>query len=223
VKREERRFLKDPDEFVVWTGRAGSWAQRHQRELMVAGGVLVLGVMVAGLLGWRAARQAEAASEAFRVARTKFAANEYAPAGLEFEALARDFPGTSFGRLAILYRGHSLLKQGDATGAAAAYQEFLTRFDKDVYVRQLALTNLANAQEQLGDVSAARATLQQAGALDGPFRIEALLGYARLSQATGDTAAAEDAYRKVLAENPDAETRLFVQRRLPTEAKPAAG
>jgi tetratricopeptide (TPR) repeat protein len=223
VKRDERRFLKDPDEFVVWTTRAAVWAQGHQRALTVVGGALLLAVVVAAVVGWRAARQTEAASEAFRVARSTFASNEFAPAALEFEAVARDFPGTSFGSLAVLYRGHCALRQGDAAAAAAAYQEFLVRFDEDEYVRQLALTNLALAQEQLGDGSGARATLARATESDGPYRIEALLAYARLSQAAGDTAAAEDAYRKVLAENPDAETRIFVQRRLPAGAKPAAG
>jgi predicted negative regulator of RcsB-dependent stress response len=223
VKRDERRFLKDPDEFVVWTVRAGGWAQRHQRALTAVGGALLLVVVTAGLLAWRTARQTEAASEAFRSARTKFAANQYEPAALEFEGVARDFPGTPFGRLAVLYRGHSLLRQNDAAGAAAAYQEFLARFSEDQYVRQLALTNLGLAQEQLGDASAARGTLAQATEMDGPYRIDALLAYARLSQAAGDSAAAEQAYRKVLEENPDAETRRFVQGMLPAAAQPAAG
>jgi predicted negative regulator of RcsB-dependent stress response len=223
VKRDERRFLKEPDEFVVWTARASAWAQQHQGMLTAAAGGLLLVVIVAGLVNWRSARQTDAASEAFRVARTKFAAKDYAPAAIEFDAVARDYPSTSFGRLAVLYRGHALLRSGDATGAAAAYQEFLARGEPDVYLRQLALTDLAYAQEQSGAATEARTTLAQAGDLAGPYRIDALLGYARLSQAAGDTAAAAEAYRKVLTENPDAETKTFVRRQLPAEAKPAEG
>ena len=75
MTRDERRFLKDPDEFVVWTARIGTWAQRNQRALTAAGGVLLLAVVVAGILGWRSARQTEAASEYLN-----FVLDRYTPA-----------------------------------------------------------------------------------------------------------------------------------------------
>jgi predicted negative regulator of RcsB-dependent stress response len=225
VKREERRFLKDPDEFVVWTTRLGTWAQTHRTTLIAAGAVVALAIGAAGLLGWRSARQTEAASEAFGAARAKFVARDYGPAALDFEAVAREYPSTSFGRLAVLYRGHCLLRSGDAAGAATAYQDFLARVDGDPYLRQLALTNLSHAQEQSGAAEDARASASKAGDLQGPYRVEALLIYARLSEAAGDAPAAQGAYRKILDDNPDAETKSFVQRRLPaqTEAGAPAG
>jgi len=223
VKRDERRFLKDPDEFVIWTTRLGTWAQTHRTTLIAAGSVVVVLALGAGLMGWRSARQNEAASEAFRVARAKFAASDFGPAALDFEAVARDYPSTSFGRLAVLYRGHCLLQTGDAGAAAAAYQDFLARSSVDPYLRQLALTNLSHAQEQLSLASEARTSAQQASDMDGPYRVEALLAYARLSEAAGDAAAAQGAYRKILAEDPDAETKQFVQRRLPSEAAAPTG
>ena len=51
MKREERRFLKDPDEFVVWTTRLGTWAQTHRTTLIAFGAVVALAVNAAGLLG----------------------------------------------------------------------------------------------------------------------------------------------------------------------------
>jgi len=223
VKRTERRFLKDPDEFVVWTSRLGAWAQHHRTTLTAAGSILLAAILGVGLIGWRSARQNDAASEAFRVARGKFAADDLGSAALDFEALAREYPGTSFGHLAVLYRGHCLLRTRDAPGAATAYQEFLAGSEDDPYLRQLALTNLAQAQEQSGAVADARATAARASEVAGPYRVEALLVYARLSELAGDATAAQGAYRKVLAENPDPETRTFVQRQLPPGAEPPAG
>ena len=225
MKREERRFLKDPDEFVVWTTRLGVWAQTHRTTLLGVGAVLLVAIAAGGLLGWRSARQTEAASEAFRVARAKFASRDFSAAALDFDAVARDYPSTSFGHLAVLYRGHCLLRSGDAGGAATAYQEFLARDDGDPYIRQQALTDLSYAQEQTGAADQARASAAKAGDLDGPFRVEALLIYARLSEAAGDTPAAQGAYRKILDANPDAETKTFVQERLPAqpEASPPTG
>lgn len=221
MKREERRFLKDPDEFVVWTTRLAIWAQANRTALVAAGVALLVAIGTAGLLGWRSARQVEAASEAFRVAHAKFADRDYGSAAVEFEAVARDYPSTSFGRLAVLYRGHALLRSGDAAGAATAYQDFLARADGDPYLRQLALTNLSHAQEQSGAAEDARASASKAADLEGPYRVEALLIYARLSEAAGDAPAAQGAYRKILDDNPDAETKTFVQRRL--AAQPEAG
>ncbi|HWP65225.1 MAG TPA: tetratricopeptide repeat protein [Candidatus Limnocylindria bacterium] len=223
MKPEERRFLKDPDEFVVWTTRLAAWAQQHRTTLVAAGAGVFALALVGGVMSWRAARQAEAASAGFQLAHGKFAARDYAPAALEFETVAREYASTSFGRLAVLYRGHALLQSGDAAGAAAAYQDFLARFDEDAALEQLAQTNLAYAQEQLGDTASARTTAERAAERSGPYRVEALLTYARLSEAAGDTAAAQDAYRKVLAENPDAQTRTFVQSRLPDGGEPPAG
>jgi tetratricopeptide (TPR) repeat protein len=223
VKRTERRFLKDPDEFVVWTSRLGTWAQHHRTTLMAAGSILLATVVGAGFLGWRSARQLEAASDAFRVARGKFARNDYGSAALDFETLARDYPGTSFGRLAVLYRGHCLLRTGDAPGAVTAYQEFLAGSGNDPYLRQLALTDLAQAQERSGAIADARDTAAQASEITGPYRVEALLVYARLAEAAGDAAAAEGAYRKILAEKPDPETRTFVERQIPPGEEPPAG
>jgi hypothetical protein len=222
VKREERRFLKDPDEFVVWTTRLGTWAQTHQTTLLGVAVALVVAIGAAGLLGWQSARRTEAASEAFRVARAKFAARDFNAAAFDFEGVARDYPSTSFGHLAVLYRGHCLLQNGDAGGAAAAYQEFLARDEGDPYIRQMALTDLAHAQEQAGAADDARATAAKAGDQDGPYRVEALLIYARLSETAGDTAAAQGAYRKILDANPDADTKTFVQERLPAQAEASA-
>jgi tetratricopeptide (TPR) repeat protein len=218
VRPEERKFLKEPDEFVVWTARATTWIGQNRGLMTAVGGGMAAVAMVAAVLGWQASSRTEAASNAFRLARTQFAAGEYAQASASFETLAREFPGTAFGRLAILYRGHSLLRQNESKGAADAYQEFLAHSLDANYVRQLALANLGQAQELLGEAAEARASLARASDIPGPYRIEALLAYARLSEGAGDAAAALAAYRKVLAENPDAETRTFVERRLPDEA-----
>jgi tetratricopeptide (TPR) repeat protein len=215
VKRDERKFLKDPDEFILWSSRVASWAQAHRPALLATGAAFLGAALIAGILGWRSIRQAEAASEAFRLARTKFVASEYAAAALDFDTVARDYPGTAFGRLAMLYRGYCLARTGDAGGAVLAFQDFLARMGSDPYLRQLALTNLAQAQDQAGLQADARKTALEASAIAGPYRIDALLTYARLSEAAGDQAAAVEAYRKVLAEDPDADTRTFVQRRLP--------
>jgi predicted negative regulator of RcsB-dependent stress response len=218
VKRDERRSLKAPDEFLLWTTRASDWARKNQRLLIGAGALGALLVLVVGVLSWQAARRAGTANEAFRTARIKFVSGQFAGAQADFEIVARDYPSTAFGSLAVLYRGHSLLRQADAAAAVGAYREYLANPLAADYLRQLALTNLALAQEQTGDTQAARTTLGEAVEISGPYRVAGLLAYARLAEAAGDSASAATAYRKVLEDDPDPEVRTTVQRHLPPEA-----
>jgi tetratricopeptide (TPR) repeat protein len=222
-ERLDRKALKGPDEFVVWTTRAATWAQQHRNLVLTAGGVAAAGFLVAGLFAWQASRRADAAAEAFHHASVRFTAGQYGDAATQFDTLARDYPGTPFGRLALLYRGHSLARQNQPADAAVAYQEFLANAPDADYLRQLALTGLARSREQTGDAAGARESFERAAELEGPYRVDALLSLARLAEASGDGAAAEAAYRKALDADLDPETRAFVTKKVPaTEPQAAA-
>jgi tetratricopeptide (TPR) repeat protein len=129
--------------------------------------------------------------------------------------VATEHAGTSFGRLALLYRGHSAARQEKPADAAAAYQEYLAQGPQADFLQQLALTGLGRARELTGDVAGARESFERAAELPGPYRIDALLAVARLAESAGDGAAAEAAHRKVLDAEPDPETRALVSRKLP--------
>jgi predicted negative regulator of RcsB-dependent stress response len=220
VKREEREFLKAPDEFVLWTTRISDWARANRQVVIGVGVVCALAAVAAGGLRWQQARRTDAASEAFRVARGRFAAGEIAAAVSDFDALARDYPGTSFGRLAALYRGHARLRQGDFSGAAAAYQEYLASPLRADYLEQLALLNLAQAEEQGGDPTRARTTLEKAAGIPGPYRVPALLGTARIAQAAGHPDIASAAYRRILESDPNPDVRAIAERNLSAASAP---
>jgi tetratricopeptide (TPR) repeat protein len=217
-ERLDRKALKSPDEFVLWTTQVARWAQANQTTVWGVGGALALVLLGAGAYTWYAGRQNDAAAAAFRAASETFISGQYANAATGFETTAGEYPGTTFGRLALLYRGHSLAREGKAADAAVAYGEFLARSPDADYLRQIGLASQGHAYESAGEKRQARDAFQAAAEIQGPYRIDALLGYGRLSEDAGDTAAAEQAYRKVLDENPDPETLAFVQRKLPPGA-----
>lgn len=217
-ERLDRKALKGPDEFVVWTNRVASWAQANRSVVMALAGLAGVAVLGAALYAWQAARTADAAAEAFRVASASFTAGKYADAATAYEALATEHPATAFGRLALLYRGHCLAREGKPAEAAVAYEEFLSHAPDAAYLRQLALASQGRAYEASGNATAAREAFGDAAELSGPYRVDALLSYARLAEAAGDQGVAQDAYRKVLDENPDPETLAFVQRKVPQAA-----
>jgi hypothetical protein len=223
----DRKTLREPDEFQQLTTQAGAWMRANQR--LVTG--VVVGLITVALIGvsvgWYRARQDEHAAVQFQTAHEQFAAGKLAEAADAFAALGRDYPSTPFGKLASLYRGHALERQGDAKAAVAAYQEYLNGTPRTDYLRQEALLGLARSEEASGDPAAAGTRFAEAAEMPGPFRTEAKLAQARLAEAGGKTDQARDIYVALLAEaQPGTPLRAFLQSKMPAavasgEAQPA--
>jgi tetratricopeptide (TPR) repeat protein len=217
-----RKALRQPDEFKTLTGEAVNWASANRGLVTAVVVVLAVAGLAAVALGRLRAAERERASLAFRAAHTSFATgNKYAEAAEAFATLARDYPRTSYGRLATLYRGHALARQGDAAGAATAYTEYLATSPEPPYLRQEALVGLGHAKEATSDATGALEAYVQAGTLDGPYRSDALLSAARLHEAAGQGDLAREIYARLLNEAPEPDVKALVRSKLPA-APPAA-
>ena len=212
-----RKALREPDEFQTLTQQAGEWAQGH-RNLLMGIGAAVLGVAAVALgIGWYRSHQSAAAGAQFQAALNDFEGARFARALEEFTAVGRDYPGTSFGRLSTLYRGHALANQGDATGAATAYTEYLASSPTTEYLRQEALTGLAAAKEAAGDKAGALDAYGQAASIDGPFRMQAQLATARLHELAGEPDKAREVYLAILKESPGGYVRSILETKIPAD------
>jgi predicted negative regulator of RcsB-dependent stress response len=213
--RIDRKALRQPDEFVTIVGRAGVWVREHQQTALAAAGGLVALGLVFGLVAWNSSRQQAQAAARFHEAYTAFRNDRFEEAGRGFAEVADTFGSSPFGRLARLYRGHALAHQQEESRAVTAYQEYLEDDPRAEYLQQIALTDMADAQELAGDAAAARTTYARAAALPGPFRRSAHLSEARLAMAAGDTEAAQAIYRDELARGADGPLRAFLESQLP--------
>jgi hypothetical protein len=218
--RLRRKDLRGPDEFVTATSQATLWAGEH-RSLVIAATVVAL-LVAGGAIGWTRwqASQIAAASRDFRAARTTFEAGKFAEAVPQFAALAEAYPGTAFGRLATLYRGHALVRQGDAAAGVAAYEEFLASGPPADYLKQEALVALGHAREKTGDAPGALTAYTDAAGIDGPARTEARLGAARLEEAAGRPEKAQELYAAVAPDVTEADLKAFITSKLPAEKRP---
>ena len=216
----DRKSLRQPDEFVTTVGRAGTWFRQHQQTAAIAvGGVLVV-LVVFGIFAWNAARQRNQAAARFHEAYTEFRNERWGDASRSFAEVAEIHAGSPFGRLAKLYQGHALARQEDPSAAQGAYRAYLESSPGTEYLHQIALVDLADAQERAGDTAAARATYAEAASLPGPFRRTARLAEARLALAAGDTEAARAVYREELERGADGPLRAFLESRLPAAERP---
>ena len=193
----DRKALKQPDEFQTLTSQAGEWAAAHQMLLAgVAGAILVVAGASFAMGRYRTA-QNDAAAAQFRTAHETFVAGKFDEAGEAFAALITEHGGTAFGQLAALYRAHTLARKNDASAAATAYSEYLATSPTG-YLRQEALLGLARAKEGGGDKNAALDAYTEAGAIEGPYRTDALLSAARLHDALGQSDKAQAIYATLL-------------------------
>jgi tetratricopeptide (TPR) repeat protein len=217
-----RKDLRKPDEFETLTGQVVDWADAN-RSLVgaIAIGILVIAAIAIGVGRWRAGRDAAASAE-FQAAHARFAAGSFAEAANAFEQVASDYPRAPFGRLARLYRAHALAGKGDAGAAATAYTEYLASSPPTDYLRQAALAGLGHAQEASGDTKSALESFTQAGAIDGPFRNDALLAAARLHEAAGENDKAREIYASLLPSASDPDFKAFLESKVPAGSRSAA-
>jgi hypothetical protein len=195
-----RKDLRRPDEFMEFTGRAWQWVLDNRKAtITVAVSVVVLLAAVSGFRRYKSYREF-AAAEAFRKATALFAEGDTTAAAAAFEAVPRV---GGYGVLADLYRGQAALKDGDASAAAGDYSLAASESETPPYLRQQATYGLAHALAEQGDSAGALAHYEEAANLPGPFKVDARLAAARLSQAAGDSSKARSLYELAVSDAED--------------------
>jgi len=119
---------------------------------------------------------------------------------------------TDAGQAALFYRAQCKSRQKDYTGATSDYATFLQYSGSMVdQLRPFALENLGYTYEALGDSTEALKWYEQAVQAG---RSAALIGMARMHEATGSTELACKHYQKYLADQNDTGYREFVEMKI---------
>lgn len=158
-----KQLLKEPDEFITFTGRVIAWVKAHPRQLTIGAGA-VIGLAVI-LVGYRYIdeRRAQAAS---RLLSRGLATYEQSLASdgqgktlesvrSDFDKLVDDFSGQPAGHLGLVYYGQILLGAGKYQEAAKMLQRAWTDLGNDPGLANIILGSLAEAFLQAGDKTAA--------------------------------------------------------------------
>lgn len=208
-RRPTRKELREPDEFVSLIDAAGDYVADHlPRVIAGAAGLLVL-ILIGVGLRFYFNHQAQAAAEAFYNAGNVYDRKDYKTASDQFATLANEYPGTSPGRLALLYLGDAYLAQHQDAQARDTLQKFLDADNRPAF-RQLALLQLGVAGEALGNTAEARKAYAQAAAIKEGAQGMAELALARVTLRQGDKAGAIAIYQRFLREHPFDQERTVV-------------
>jgi predicted negative regulator of RcsB-dependent stress response len=223
--RLTRKELKRPDEFVTLVDWVALFFRKNlNRVILAAVATVVVFVIVFGLYFY-SQHQSRLAAEAFYDAVGALEHKDYKAAELGFSRLVEEHPHTNLGRLARFYQANAYLAENQPAKARNALQAYLASGAQRLF-RQLALTQLGVADEDLGQYRSARDAYLEAVALDGPQKVRARLGAARAQVRMGDKQGAIAAYRRFLDENPYAReradvTEALVQLGAPPEVQPS--
>jgi len=186
-----------------------------QRKNLIGG--ILAGVLVisGGLWAWSfyQERENQAAAEKYFPALTLYNEGKHREAATALAQVA-SHRRSLYGRLALLHLAHSHVALAEYPKAVEALREFLRRDNKEPWLRQVGLVNLAYVQEISGQCGEALSSYSQAQNLEGSLRDEALLGRARCAAASGQPKIALDSYRQYLSTNPGSERNGEISLRL---------
>lgn len=200
-KRITRKQLRQPDWFQVAVEHALDYFNRHKSLVFAAvAGLAVLGAFV---WGWQLFKQKQhlAASTEFSKALALYQSEKYRDAITAFETV-KSYRWSRYAVVAHLYLINSYLATNDLDKAIMEGQRSLVATAPNSIYRQLALVDLATAEEQKQQCNAAIKHYSEAQNISGPLQGKALLGKARCAEQLEDPATAIAAYKEYIKDNP---------------------
>jgi tetratricopeptide (TPR) repeat protein len=212
AKVSRKKLLKEPDEFLSFSGRALAWSKANLRTLTWAGSALVAVLaLVLGIQAYLNHRNAQAAQDLGRIFGAYSAAlagqleakqNELV--GQALEAVAQEYSATPAGQQARLALGNLYLSTGSYEAAAKTFAILSEEPRLAATLQPLAQLGLGQALEGQKKYPEAAEAYAAAARLAGPnLAAQARLDQARVLEAAGNQAAALGLYRQLLKEPPD--------------------
>ena len=157
AKKIIKKRLKEPDEFITLTERAFLFVTHHSKSIAVGAGiVLVLLLSVFFFQKWEKKNEGNAhqilklVMESYQMVSSPYregSPQEYKSVLEGFNEVITKFPGTSSGKLAILYKGNIHLRLGEFDEAIKAYEIYLEKGGKEKLYRSFAMEGLGYSYE----------------------------------------------------------------------------
>jgi len=233
ARRITRKEMKR-DDFVTAMGRVTLWMEKHAREVLILGGLLVAAA-IASVVVWQfLGRREEKASlllargvEMFH-AQVQGADSTDRPGGLSYgsgdekyravldqmDALIQTYPRSEAGRLALYYKGVALTSLRKPQDAVKAIQDFLASSPGN-FAAPMARAALARALDDAGEPQKALEQYEQLSRGEGAYPPQAaLLEMGICLEKMGKKNEAKKIYERITREFPNSDYSQEAQGRL---------
>ena len=212
-KKIIKKKLKEPDEFISFTDHAFRFISQHFRPILT-GAVILLVILLAFFLfqKWEEKKEGEASRtfgavlEVYQMVNSPYregAPTDYKSLLEKFDEVIMNFPRTSSGKLALLYKGNIHLRLGEFDEAIKTYQSFLQKAGSEKLYRVLATEGLGYAYEGKKDYEKAAEAYEKTLEMgEGAQVANAYLNKGRCYEKLGKKKEALESYKGYLKASP---------------------
>ena len=211
-KVSRKKLLKEPDEFITFSGKLIQFGMQYQKEITYAvAGVVVLIVLVAGyrFFSIRSENKAmfllnQAVAKFEKSKQTGDALAAYRSVVEDFETLLSQYGNREGGKLAGVTFANMCFDAGEYKRSIELYEKALDHFKHHPIFYSLILSGLGYAHEQLNENEQAVSYFEKIIASDDKtLHDEALFNLGVLYEKLGEQEKSANAFNQIISDYPD--------------------
>jgi tetratricopeptide (TPR) repeat protein len=211
-KKTRKQLLKEPDEFITFTGKAITFVTGYQKQISYT--LCTIAAVALIFFGYRFFAQ-RAETKAFTLlGQTQSRYDELIQSSSETEAynqvsqafqnIIKKYGGNAGGKLARLIYANISYDAQQYDTAIGLYKQSLSDFKDDEFVYNMILSNLGHAYQRGENEQDAAAYFEKAAsATDSPVREEALFNLGLMYKKSGETTKSQKMLQEILDSYPD--------------------
>ena len=227
-KKTRKQLLKEPDEFITFTGKAISFVSGYQKQISYTLCTIVAVALI--FFGYRFFAQ-RAETKAFTLLgqtqskyetliQTTSETEAYSQVSEAFQSIIKKYGGNAGGKLARIIYANISYNARQYEEAIALYKQSLSDFKDDKFVYNMILSNLGHASQRVENEQDAAAYFEKAAsATDSPIREEALFNLGLMYAKSGETTKSQKTLQEILNNHPDSIYFDLVEEELSTIKK----
>jgi tetratricopeptide (TPR) repeat protein len=211
-KKSRKQLLKEPDEFLTFTGKAISFVTGYQKQISYILCTIVVIALI--FFGYRFFAQ-RAETKAFvllgriqskyeTLKETSSETEAYSQVSEAFQSIIKKYGGNTAGKFARVIYANISYNTAQYEKAIALYKQSLNDFKDDKFFYHMILSDLGHAYQQIEDGQNAAAYFEKAAsATDTPIREEALFNLGLLYEKSGEDAKSQKMLKEILNNYPE--------------------
>ncbi len=205
VSLARKKELEKPDAILEFLQQASIWVSSHQRQAIIAvGAFLGIIALFIGITYFSARSEKIAFTRLTEINQKAETGSDQAEILEDYHLLNKKRGNTVAGEIAGLKYADACYAARDFENAITAYQQALSDFKHNNFLKILAVNGLGYAYEAVGDNDRAIEAFKQIiDTPHAPIKDKALFNAGRLYESLGDRDSSREMYSRITAEYPN--------------------